>query len=302
MLDLSGVCRSPESGQSSGYRGSRTQRGMSWHQRRKADQHAVDRKKAGSACGVRSGCTRMPRRLRSTTTSSPATGHSRRGSEVSDATAPAQRDDRTSVRSRLCRGSHSRRVAATSASHSGKIAGMFTEDRDKWDVLLGVVVVAIVAVGIFASGHQQPQQAHAEQAAATEPATPRVDMQPASVKPVSTPSIAVAYECTHDGQRILSDQPCGADASIRRIAEPNRMDAQDTRALYSPVYVNSQQGSGTWSAGQGASTSPACDSIEAQIDSINSRMRHAYTSWQGERFRERLRELSRQRYEAKCIR
>lgn len=183
---------------------------------------------------------------------------------------------------------------------------MFTEDRDRWDVLVGVLVVAIVVVGVFTIGSQQPQQARTEPAATTAPtapagAKPRVDMGPASVKRVSDPSIAVAYECTRDGQRILSDRPCGADASIRRIAEPNRMDAQDTRALYSPVYV-SQRRSGTWSAGQTASTSPACDSIEAQIDSINARMRHAYTSWQGERFRERLRELSRQRYEAKCIR
>lgn len=183
---------------------------------------------------------------------------------------------------------------------------MFTEDRDKWDVLLGVVVVAIVAVGIFASGRQQPQQAHAVPAAATAPtpsaeATPRVYVEPDSVKPVSNPSIAVAYECTRDGQRILSDRPCGADASIRRIAEPNRMDAQDTRALYRPVYVGNQRG-GSWSGGQGASTSAVCSSIEAKIDSINARMRQPYARQQGEWFREQLRELSRQRYEAKCIR
>ena len=183
---------------------------------------------------------------------------------------------------------------------------MFTEDRDRWDVLLGVVVVAIVVVGVFTIGSPQSQQVRTEPAAATAPtapaaAKPRVDMGHAWVRRVSDPSIAVAYECTRDGQRILSDRPCGADALIRRIAEPNRMDAQDTRALYSPVYVGSQRRSETWSDGQGASTSAVCDSIEAQIDSINARMRHAYTSWDGERFRERLRDLSRQRYEAKCI-
>jgi hypothetical protein len=184
---------------------------------------------------------------------------------------------------------------------------MFTEDRDKWDVLVGALVVAIVIVGVFTIGSQRPPRVLPGPVATTPlaapaAATPRVDMGHASVKRVSDPSIAVAYECTRDGQRILSDRPCGADASIRRIAEPNRMDAQDTRALYSPVYVGSQRSRGTSSTGEASSTSGVCDSIEAQIDSINARMRHAYRNREGEQLRERLRELSRQRYEAKCIR
>ena len=100
---------------------------------------------------------------------------------------------------------------------------MFTEERDKWDVLVGALVVAIVIVGVFTIGSQRPPRVLPGPVATTPlaapaAATPRVDMGHASVKRVSDPSIAVAYECTRDGQRILSDRPCGADASIRRIA------------------------------------------------------------------------------------
>ena len=104
---------------------------------------------------------------------------------------------------------------------------MFTEDRDKWDVLVGALVVAIVIVGVFTIGSQRPPRVLPGPVATTPlaapaAATPRVDMGHASVKRVSDPSIAVAYECTRDGQRILSDRPCGADAYCgvrrRRIA------------------------------------------------------------------------------------
>jgi hypothetical protein len=43
-----------------------------------------------------------------------------------------------------------------------------------------------------------------------------------------------------------------------------------------------------------------CDWIEKRIDAINARMRQAYSSQEGERFRERLRTLENQRWDAKC--
>ena len=44
--------------------------------------------------------------------------------------------------------------------------------------------------------------------------------------------------------------------------------------------------------------SSICPSIEAQ----NARMRQAYTSQEGEHFRRRLRRLSDERHDARCIR
>jgi hypothetical protein len=43
-----------------------------------------------------------------------------------------------------------------------------------------------------------------------------------------------------------------------------------------------------------------CDSIQEEIDRINERMRQKYTDWQGERFRDRLRELKKELWEQKC--
>ena len=183
---------------------------------------------------------------------------------------------------------------------------MFTEERDKWDVLFGVVVAAILVGGVYlASRYATEQDVPKPTAVSPAAAQPQIIFSTSTVERSSAASpaaIAAVYECWRGEQRILSDQPCGADASLRQVVEPNRMNAQDTRSLYSPVYVSSRRSGGASSAGQGANASDLCDSIQDQIDRINARMRHAYTSQEGERFRERLRALSLERYEAKCIR
>lgn len=183
---------------------------------------------------------------------------------------------------------------------------MFTEEQDSSD-LLTVALVALVVILLFAGIYLVRRQAPdsvARSAAMTAPAPtrPHVEVRDVPVKAVSSATIAIAYECWRDGQRILSDRPCGTGAFVREIAEPNRMDAQDTRRLYSPVAVPSRVKSGASSGGPLSGTSAVCDSIEAQIDAINARMRQPYTSSEGEHFSERLRGLSEQRYEARCIR
>jgi hypothetical protein len=115
-------------------------------------------------------------------------------------------------------------------------------------------------------------------------------------------SIARVFECERDGQRVYSDQRCGSDAAVREIDAPNRMDAQDTSGLYDPVVEPPRSHTGSSSESASSAAIKLCESIDQQIDLINARMRQGYGSWQGERFRNRLRELSRQRYEAKCIR
>lgn len=182
---------------------------------------------------------------------------------------------------------------------------MFTEERDKWDVLVGVIVTAIVVGGLYLANLYMSQAESSKPVAVALATEPQISYGVGTVelKPDASPAaIASVYECWRGDQRILSDQPCGADASLRQVGEPNRMDAQDTSSLYTTVYRGSRRSGGAWSAGQGASTSDLCDSIEDQIDRINAQMRRAYGSQQGERFRDRLRALSRQRYEAKCIR
>lgn len=181
---------------------------------------------------------------------------------------------------------------------------MFTEERDRWDVRIGVLLVALVVGGVYVARRHQPQDPPPTTVETIPPAaaSPRVEMGVAVVKRASDAPIALVYECNRNGQKVLSDRPCGSDAAVREIAAPNRMDAQDTRRLYSPVRVPSRARNGASSGSRLSGTSAVCDSIEAQFDAINARMRQPYTSSDGERFRERLRGLSEQRYEARCIR
>lgn len=181
---------------------------------------------------------------------------------------------------------------------------MFTEERDRWDVRIGVLLVALVVGGVYLARRHQPQELPPTTVETIIPVavSPRVQMGAAVVERAPDAPIALAYECNRNGQKVLSDRPCGSDAAVREIAAPNRMDAQDTRRLYSPVAVPSRARSAASSGSRLSGTSAVCDSIEAKIDAINARMRQPYTSWDGERFRERLRDLSSARYEAKCIR
>lgn len=189
---------------------------------------------------------------------------------------------------------------------------MFREDRDTSDIAIGLIVVAIVAAGLFAIRHDRepasideskpPDVASIPEPAVHEPVSERIGYP----RPRASSVIATAYECvTADGQRVLSDRPCGADAVVREIAAPNRMPAQDTSNLYRApartrdVYRRPSQRTPA-SGGSATDNSAICDSIQTRIDAINARMRQKYTGQEGERFRKQLRALSEDRWEAGC--
>jgi len=115
-------------------------------------------------------------------------------------------------------------------------------------------------------------------------------------------SIAEVYECEKDGQRILSDQPCGPSADVVKVMAPNRMNAQDTSSLYRDLPSGRSYATPRPRRASYDDESRICQSIDAQINAINTRMRQAYTSWEGEQLRRRLRQLSDERYDARCIR
>lgn len=117
----------------------------------------------------------------------------------------------------------------------------------------------------------------------------------------STNSIGRVFECQSNGQRVFSGRPCGVGAEVREIAAPNRMNRQDTRALYQPPPVSIQgQQSRARSGVSGGGNSFVCDSIDEDKKRINARMRQPYTSQEGELFRKRLRRLNERRWEARC--
>jgi hypothetical protein len=119
----------------------------------------------------------------------------------------------------------------------------------------------------------------------------------------SLPVIARVYECNGAGGHVLSDRPCSKDAQVREVIAPNRMPAVSaTDNSRAAVRTGSRVASVQKSSAEpiAPQNDQLCASIEAAIDKINARMRHKYTSFEGENFRQRLRELEDQRWEAKC--
>lgn len=190
---------------------------------------------------------------------------------------------------------------------------MFTDEKEHRDLIVGAVMTAVVVGGLFwirSQPIEKPVEEVAEARVEAEALPPQI-VEPIGNEEVvyrTTPrarrdSITHVYECERDGQRVLSDQRCGSDAEILEIARSNRMDAQDTRNLYRPTYraTAPRSGSAPGFSSNGSNAS-VCDSIERRIDAINARMRSKYSGREGEGFRDRLRRLSKQRHEAKCIR
>jgi hypothetical protein len=108
---------------------------------------------------------------------------------------------------------------------------MFTEEdssRDRIFVVLLVVALfgGLIAIRMhagsskYAPPERPPIQSTTPAVAIAEP-TPRVRYQPARV--VRSDAIAAIYECERNGQRVLSDRPCGPGAEVRIISTPNRM-------------------------------------------------------------------------------
>jgi hypothetical protein len=183
---------------------------------------------------------------------------------------------------------------------------MFTEEsdaRDRWLVALLVIAVfgALIAIRLIA--RSKPEAAQVSAAAPSQndfaiEAEPETALDRAPV-PIAPDSIARIYECEHDGQRVLSDQPCGSGATVRLVREPNRMQAQDTSRWYERRYHSyRQQSSDHRPARTTAGTASSCEQIQREIDAINASMRQGYKN--AERRRQRLRDLSKERWDLEC--
>lgn len=172
-------------------------------------------------------------------------------------------------------------------------------------------IVTMLCVACFAWIHRQ-SDARAQAAGPADPSGSGTQLaMPTSPSPalaISRPaasqsdSIVEVYECVEEGQRILSDRLCGPSANVLKVRAPNRMNAQDTGVLYRDTQSNRAYSRSPPHWTNYEHESSACPRIEAQIDVINARMRQAYTSQEGERLRQRLRQLSEERHAARCIR
>jgi hypothetical protein len=126
------------------------------------------------------------------------------------------------------------------------------------------------------------------------------------------------YECMVNGQRVLSDQPCGPEARARTVVV-DQPDPQEVLRQQQRTWA-AQQGAGPRADGPRVRSAPAssaparaaasadsvaandgiCRAIDEAIANLNARMRQGYTSQEGEYYRKRWHELQKQRADYDC--
>ena len=189
---------------------------------------------------------------------------------------------------------------------------MISDEAEGREWIIGIVVTVLIIGGLYWI-RNQPIEEEAAGPMPVGPASAQYQSDPhreqgalahdervITTRRSSPSTIGRVFECEQDGQRVLSDQRCGADAAVREIAAPNRMQAQDTSVLYEPLPRSIQVQKRRAARQRTGSNAAICTQIDEDKDRINARMRQPYTSWEGERLRARLRELSERRWKARC--
>jgi hypothetical protein len=124
-------------------------------------------------------------------------------------------------------------------------------------------------------------------------------------------SAVSVYECIVNGQRVLSDQPCGPEARARTVVidqpDPQEVLRQQQRtwaaqsgttpAAPVPAPQSSRRSGGAEAM---AANEQACRWVDEAIANLNARMRQGYTSQEGEYYRKRWHELQKERARLDC--
>jgi hypothetical protein len=114
---------------------------------------------------------------------------------------------------------------------------------------------------------------------------------------------ALVYQCRHDGVRIFSDRPCGADAQPQRVqfdvGATDAVVATRATAAKQPARAPPPRAAAT----RPSATTPArskareCHELQDDIDAIDTRMRLGYRGKEGEKLYAR-RQVATERYRA----
>jgi hypothetical protein len=111
------------------------------------------------------------------------------------------------------------------------------------------------------------------------------------------------YECTVNGQRVVSDRPCGSGATERvlevapaQAPPPPVPQYRPTRPTTGPTPARNAAGS----ASAVADNTAACAAVDRAIDNLNSQMRQGYGSAEGEYLRAEWHRLKQRRYDLGC--
>jgi hypothetical protein len=183
------------------------------------------------------------------------------------------------------------------------------EDRGFWTVVIALAIAVVAALHAYtgtlgegppvaqATASPAPHRGVEDNGGTAAPATPAS---------VSSPRITTVYECVQRGERVFSDRRCGNNAQEHAIEEPNHMAPPDPSVV--ALSMSDPEPNPTPAAL--ASAAPAapqrprsqCRAIEDAKERIDARMREGYGSAEGERLRERLRQLNTEYYELRCRR
>jgi hypothetical protein len=178
---------------------------------------------------------------------------------------------------------------------------MFGRSSQSKDFFVALIATAVAVSGFVFYAKLRPSSDGDANADLTPPARNSAPVPSAATANAAPAAIAAVYECAAPQGRVFSDRPCGADAEIRTVQAPNGMLAQPVpESRRSPSRPGSRRYAVTSNRHEvvAPSTKSQCAAIEAEIDSINARMRRGYRD--GEPFRERLRELSEARWDLRC--
>jgi hypothetical protein len=190
-------------------------------------------------------------------------------------------------------------------------------------VLAAVIAVAVLAAFRYFGGAEHPESA----GSLSEPVMPerrpevtfRLEDQgsttaAAPVAPHAAPSLrggsqtyVGVYECLVNGQRVVSDHPCGADAQARTLVvdQPDPRDVVRQRQRTGAAQARSPPRSSVASqvtqvAPVASSNEAACEAIDQAIANLNARMRAGYTSAEGEWLRAEWHDLQKRREALNC--
>jgi hypothetical protein len=191
-------------------------------------------------------------------------------------------------------------------------------ESSRW--ALAVVVVAGLLglagwglMGMEPSDHAVAGDSPAVVEAVEEPIARTVTIDPVEspvTAPVrdSAPGVIGIYECRQDGQKILSDRPCGPDAVQRLIDTRELSTFTETRQVTvggapsaAPVARSPRPAAGGGSGPRtGAEKAGLCQTLQARIDVINARTRQKHTHREGEYWRAKWHEAKNAYYDAGC--
>jgi hypothetical protein len=182
---------------------------------------------------------------------------------------------------------------------------VFRKDSESRDFAVALCLSIVVVIGLIVYMHNSaPQELPDAHRKADVGSSDVLRLRSTAAAPTTAANvIAKVYECNGAGGRVLSDQPCAGEVRIREVVAPNSMPAVRDAIALQPLEPAEDR---VPSKRKSSSVSPArrddqaCLLIDNRIDRINARMRQAYSGSEGEIFRERLRKLEDQRWEAKC--